>query len=396
MQLLVFQTVSNEPWWPAAHALAQAIDSGAARDTLSGRALELAKTLAAHDYPDLTTAVLATLLETELPSGDGTVPAGFAQLLQRDIAVFTALAARDFTAELATRDVTDIPLHALAPDVRPWLAAWRDVLSRGSAELYTAFVSHLRTHGSGVSAVYPAMHWRGGALHAITNPDLPALSGLHGVAEQLRTLKQNTEALLNGKRAHNVLLYGPRGSGKSTALRGLGHEYHEAGLRLIEVTTDDLAGLDELRRQLARKPLHYIVFVDDLAFDDGDARYRPLKSMLDGGLQHHPQNVVMYATSNRRHIIKESIHNRPDPLDDDLHRFDAEHEQLALADRFGITITFPGATQRRYLEIVAALSAEAGITNEPLSERAIRFADWHNGYSGRTARQFVDELLKDY
>lgn len=395
MELLVFQTISNQPWWKAGHALARAVDSGSAVDTLAGRALELAKTLAAHEHPDFATAVLASLLETELPTADGTVPTGFANLLGRDIATLAALATRDFTPELEKRGVSDIPLRMLTSDTRPWLAEWRDVLAQGSAELYAAFLSHLRTKGSGVSAVYPAVHWRNGALQAITNPDLPDLTSLHGVDEQLRTLQQNTEALLNGKRAHNVLLYGPRGSGKSTALRGLGCEYQEAGLRLVEVTTDDLAELDELRIQLARKPLKYIVFVDDLAFDDGDARYRPLKSMLEGGLQQHPENVVVYATSNRRHIIKESIHNRPDPLDDDLHRFDAEHEQLALADRFGLTITFPGATQRRYVEIVEALAAKAGITGEALGERAIRFADWHNGYSGRTARQFVDELLKE-
>lgn len=392
MKLLVFQTVTNKPWWQAATALQQSLDDGANVGELTARSLTLAAALAQAGYADVQTAILSTLLETELPNADGGAPEGFAQLLEHDIATFATC---DFTAELAERGVTDVSLRALAPDTRPWLAQWRSVLVRGVDQLYEAFLSHLRTHGSGVSAVYPAVRWVKSALAAVVQPDLPELANLHGIDEQLATLTENTEAMLHGKKAHNVLLYGPRGSGKSTALRGLGRKYYEAGLRLVEVTTDDLAGLDELRQQLARKPLKYIVFVDDLAFDDGDARYRPLKSMLDGGLQQHPQNVVVYATSNRRHIIKESIHNRPDPLDDDLHRFDAEHELLALADRFGITITFPGATQRRYVEIVEALAAEVGITGESLGERAIRFADWHNGYSGRTARQFVDELLKE-
>jgi uncharacterized protein len=213
-----------------------------------------------------------------------------------------------------------------------------------------------------------------------------------GVEAALGRLYANTEAFLAGRGGHHALLYGPRGSGKSTALRSLGGRYAAAGLRLVEVGPGDLHELPQLLQQLSDRPHRYLLFVDDLSFEAGSAAYGPLKSLLEGSLGGQPDNVRVYATSNRRHLVAERFSERPDPLDDDVHAWDTQHDRLALADRFGLTLTFPDATQRRYLEIVRGLAARDGVTDGELEAKAVRFADWGNGYSGRTAQQFLEAL----
>lgn len=395
-QLTLFHPVASQPWWTLLTDLLHVFEDPSRHDMahIRNTSLQAATALAVAGFADVPTAVLSALRETSIPSLDSGVSDGLRTLLRHDLHAFYSVAHTDFATKLRDLGVGEIPLRDLATRSEPWLATWKQHLSGDEDAFVDAYIAHVTELGTGVTSVYPAVRWQRNHLIPVAQPNLDNAANLHGVDEQLATLHHNTEALIGGKPAHNVLLYGPRGSGKSTALRALGSRYFDSGLRLVEVSVDDLAGLDVLLIELSAKPLKFIVFVDDLAFDDNDTRYRPIKTMLDGGLQPRPDNVAVYATSNRRHIVKESVFNRPDPLDDDLHRFDAEHEKLALADRFGITITFPGASQRRYLEIVRSLAEQAGITDEHLNERAIRFADWHNGYSGRTAKQFIDELIQ--
>ncbi len=150
--------------------------------------------------------------------------------------------------------------------------------------------------------------------------------------------------------------------------------------------------LPVLLERLRHRPQAFVLYVDDLSFDGDDPAYRPLKSLLEGGLASRPTNVAVYATTNRRHLLPERFSSRPSPEDEDVSRWDTQHERLALADRFGLVITFPDATQRRYLELVRGLSQLHGVAEEVEQEAALRFAEWGNGYSGRTARQFVDSL----
>jgi predicted AAA+ superfamily ATPase len=254
------------------------------------------------------------------------------------------------------------------------------------------YLQLLAERGAGPAALYPALTWQGRNLAGLQHPDLPSWDELALLGEQLERLGRNTQALLAGAGAHNVLLYGPRGSGKSTAVRGLLGRFAGSGLRLVELPPAELAALPALVERLRRQPTSFVIFVDDLAFEAEDAAYRPLKSLLEGSLSSTPANVIVLATSNRRHLVRERHSDRPAP-EDDVHGWDTHHERLALADRFGLTITFPSAGQRGYLEMVRALAALRGVGAVD-TEKAIQFAEWGNGYSGRTARQFVDDQVQ--
>lgn len=394
-QFTLFTDISERPWWQAATNLRRALDARDQATKLKPLARELAGALAIAGYADLETATLCTLREATLAVASHNITSSIEALVSLDIAELVKPVLAALPGQLLQQGVTDVPLTGLAPTTPSWLPEWKHALHGSPAALTQRFLAQLRTAGSGPSAVHPTLKWRSGQLVPISRSHEATFASLHGIADQLATLRHNTEALLAGQPSHNVLLYGPRGSGKSTALRALSSAYSQNGLRLIELTIGELGGLEQLFDQLAASPLKFVVFIDDLAFDDGDDGYRPLKSILDGGLTAQPTNVAIYATSNRRHIVRESIKNRPDPLDDDLHKLDSKHEQLAFADRFGTTITFPGATQRRYLEIVDALAKQHGVTAERLHERAILFADWQNGYSGRTAKQFIERLQQE-
>jgi predicted AAA+ superfamily ATPase len=215
---------------------------------------------------------------------------------------------------------------------------------------------------------------------------------LVAVERQIASLRENTERFLNRNPAHNTLLYGPRGSGKSTAVRGLLKAYHAESLRLVEISPSDLIDLPLIVEQLRKQPHRFVLFVDDLSFELSDHRYQPLKTLLEGSLTSRPENILVYATSNRRHLVTERFSERPDPLDDDVHGWDTQNERLALADRFGLTITFPTATQQRFLLIVEELARREGLGGSVTTERALEYARWGNGLSGRTAQQFIDSV----
>ena len=265
-----------------------------------------------------------------------------------------------------------------------------DLIHSDAEEVLNKLVTHYRQHGAGPLACYGAFRWTGQRLEGIVHPTQGDLSQLVGLARPLTQLTQNTEAFLDYKPAQHTLLYGPRGSGKSTAVKRLLPRYGERGLRLIELSAAHLFSLLSVIEPLRGRPHRYILFVDDLSFGKGDAGYAPLKTLLEGSLTERPENVLVYATSNRRHLVTESFSERPDPSNDDVHAWDTQHERLALADRFGLTLTFPNATQSRYLEVVRGLMAQAGL--EVDDALALRFAEWGNGYSGRTAQQFVNAL----
>jgi len=266
--------------------------------------------------------------------------------------------------------------------------------------------TYYRECGSGLFAEYRALRWQAGQFIGIRYSDPIKLSALVGYESQRDALLKNTEFLLSGEMALHVLLYGSRGSGKSSLVKSLLNEYSNASgkgkaqrsLRLLEVAKSDLKDLPEIVEHLRGVSQKFIIFVDDLSFEEDDDAFKALKVVLEGNLTARPQNVVVYATSNRRHLIREFFVDRPTPKDnDEIHAWDTMQEKLSFSDRFGLTLTFEPANQKTYLKIIQHLAAQAeiNITQEDLEYQALQWATRHNGRSGRTARQFIDFLKAD-
>ncbi len=265
------------------------------------------------------------------------------------------------------------------------------------ADAVEDLVAYYRQFGTGLFAEYRAVRWQAGFI-GIRYSDPVKLSELVSYESQKETLQKNTEFLLSGLLALHVLLYGSRGSGKSSLVKALLNEYGDRNLRLVEVAKSELKDLPKIVEQLRGLPQKFIIFVDDLSFEEDDDAFKALKVVLEGNLTARPQNVVVYATSNRRHLIREFFADRPAARDnDEIHAWDTMQEKLSFSDRFGLTLTFEPADQKTYLQIVRHLAAQAGINikQEDLEYQALQWATRHNGRSGRTARQFVDFLKAD-
>ncbi|MBD6617840.1 ATP-binding protein [Komarekiella sp. 'clone 1'] len=258
--------------------------------------------------------------------------------------------------------------------------------------------AYYRQFGSGLFAEYRALRWQSGQFIGIPYYDPVKVTTLVGYESQRDALLKNTEFLLSGEMALHVLLYGSRGSGKSSLVKALLNEYSHRNLRLLEVTKSDLKDLPKIVEHLRGVSQKFIIFVDDLSFEEDDDAFKALKVVLEGNLTARPQNAVVYATSNRRHLIREFFVDRPAPKDhEEIHAWDTMQEKLSFSDRFGLTLTFEPADQKTYLKIVRHLVAQAEINIKPedLEYQALQWATRHNGRSGRTARQFVDFLKAD-
>jgi uncharacterized protein len=253
---------------------------------------------------------------------------------------------------------------------------------------------HFARHGAGPFGRHRAFLWREGRLLAVSHPDPVSLAELVAYEREREPLMRNTERFLAGLPTHHALLYGLPGTGKSSTVKAIMNEYADQGLRLVEVKKEDLAGLQEALGVLGRRGRRFVLFVDDLSFEEHEVEYKALKALLEGGVEEPPENVRIYATSNRRNLIRETFSERGDGSADDVHARDTMQEKLSLATRFGLRLTFPPPDQARYLEIVAGLAGERGLSipAQDLRERALLWDRWHAGRSGRTARQFVDEL----
>jgi predicted AAA+ superfamily ATPase len=284
------------------------------------------------------------------------------------------------------------------------LAVWDNQVQKTSevpfhqTENWESLVSDLaayyRKFGTGVFA-HRALRWQNRRFIGILHPDTIQLNQLIGYELQKENLLKNTEFLLSGYSALHVLLYGSRGSGKSSLVKALLNQFKDRNLRLVEVAKSDLKDLPEIVEKLRNVPQKFIIFVDDLSFEEDDDAFKALKVILEGNLTARSQNVVVYATSNRRHLIREFFNDRPQARDrEEVHAWDTMQEKLSFSDRFGLTLTFEPADQKTYLNIIRHLAAQAEITisQEDLEYRALQWATRHNGRSGRTARQFVDFL----
>jgi uncharacterized protein len=272
--------------------------------------------------------------------------------------------------------------------------------ARGWGDCAGLLAEHFARHGAGTFGRYRAFRWRGDCLRAVARPDPVRLGGLVGYEREREPLLRNTERFIAGLPAHHALLYGPPGTGKSSTVKAILNEYADEGLRLVEVAKGDLAELPQVLEVLRARGGRFILFVDDLSFEEHEVEYKALKALLEGSIEGPPENVRLYATSNRRNLIRENFSDRGDGVasaglaGDDVHARDTMQEKLSLVARFGLRLTFPSPDQQRYLDMVAGLVRERGIEipAEDLPKRALLWDRWHAGRSGRTARQFVDEL----
>jgi len=226
----------------------------------------------------------------------------------------------------------------------------------------------------------------------VTNPDKTELSDLVDYEREKKTIMDNTKALLEGKPAANILLTGDAGTGKSSTLKAVANALWNEGLRIVEVRKDQLRAIPKILNELSKNPLKFVLFIDDLSFLKDDDNFNMLKAVLEGSVTAKSANVVIYATSNRRHIIKEKFSDRDG---DEVHRNDTMQELVSLSERFGIHLTFSKPNKETFLHIVNHLADENGIDmpKDELELLAERFALERGGRSARLARQFIDGLL---
>jgi predicted AAA+ superfamily ATPase len=268
-------------------------------------------------------------------------------------------------------------------------------------QLLPDLVDYYQHSGTGIFTDYDAFRWTNGHLEGIAYPDLVNLADLIGNESQRHALYQNTEAFLADYQALHILLYGSRGTGKSSMVKSLMYAYGDRGLRLVEVAKNDLKDLPIIAEILRKVPQKFIVFVDDLSFEEEGEDYKALKVVLEGNLSAQPHNLLVYATSNRRHLLREYFSDRPSLRDlsdrQEVNPWDTVQEKLSLSDRFGLTLTFLQADQEIYLKIVHHLAkrAEINLPDTDLNFRALQWATRHNGQSGRTAQQFINFLQSE-
>lgn len=285
------------------------------------------------------------------------------------------------------------PIYQVSPELALLVARGNDLLARLDAWL---------------PPLPPRVDWREtlacrwrrqmgrGLLQPVTTLNCPPWEALTGIDTQKEALERNTRQFLKGLPANNVLLAGSRGCGKSSLIKSLLPRHAKKGLRLVEVDREDLIDLPDITARLEGQPWRFILFTDDLSFESGDAAYKPLKAALDGSVAGLPDNVLIHATSNRRHLMPEFFaeNEATQHLGGEVRPAESIEEKISLSDRFGLTLTFWPFNQDDYLAIVAAwVAALAGKATEAMRQEAINWAIARGGRSGRVARQFAADWV---
>lgn len=271
--------------------------------------------------------------------------------------------------------------------------------AKNGDEIYDAVTGFYLRYGVGKLGLNKAFRLSDGEeeelLVPITNTSEVTLDDLVGYASQKEKLIENTEAFIEGRPANNVLLYGEAGTGKSTSIKAILNMYYPRGLRMIEIYKHQFKDLSRVINEIKNRNYRFIIYMDDLSFEETELEYKYLKAIIEGGLEPKPENVLIYATSNRRHLVRETFKDRADADNDDIHRNDTVQEKLSLSARFGIQIGFFRPTPPEFKNIVKVLAEknpDIDISEEELLAQANRWELSHGGISGRTARQFIDYL----
>lgn len=267
-------------------------------------------------------------------------------------------------------------------------------------EIFKIITEFYKAYGVGMFGLNKAFRIRedgsGVEFLPVNNTEQVLLKDLVGYEIQKKKLVDNTEAFVKGLPANNVLLFGDAGTGKSTSIKAILNEYYDQGLRMIEIYKHQFQDLSSVIAQIKNRNYRFIIYMDDLSFEEFEIEYKFLKAVIEGGMETKPDNVLIYATSNRRHLIRETWGDRSDmEQDEGMHRSDTMQEKLSLVARFGVTINFSKPTQKEYFQIVTELAKrypEITLTDEQLCAEANKWELSHGGISGRTAQQFINYL----
>lgn len=304
-----------------------------------------------------------------------------------DLAMLEEIAgitADDIISHIENNEIKEIlntlPKFKSGQAVSPLDTDWEDKIDD--------LIEYHKRNGYGKFAKHIAFTWRNGELCPVTSIDPITLDDLKNYEVQRQKVVDNTESFVTGHPANNVLLYGDRGTGKSSTVHALLNEYHNRGLRMIEIPKSTVSELTLIREAIADVPLKFIIYIDDLSFDSNDSSFSELKAALEGSLSGKQANTLIYATSNRRHLIKESFSDRQN----EMNLNDIMQEQLSLSDRFGLSITFINPNKAEYLDIVKKIAADRGLNadEEKLCFKAEQWATRRGGRSPRCAKQFID------
>lgn len=273
--------------------------------------------------------------------------------------------------------------------------------AKDEKEFFREVTDFYRDYGVGVFGLNKAFRIQetsdgGFEFRAINNMDSVVLDDLVGYEIQKKKLVDNTEAFVKGRRANNVLLFGDSGTGKSTSIKAIVNQYYDDGLRMIEIYKHQFKYLSRIIAEIKNRNYKFIIYMDDLSFEEHEIEYKFLKAVIEGGVETKPDNILIYATSNRRHLIKETWNDRND-MDNtnDRHHSDTVEEKLSLVNRFGVTICYQKPTPKEYFNIVIELARREGVTlsDEELRAEANKWELSHGGISGRTASQFINYIL---
>ncbi|MBR2213076.1 MAG: ATP-binding protein [Eubacterium sp.] len=266
-------------------------------------------------------------------------------------------------------------------------------------EFFDAVSNFYKDYGVGMFGLNKAfrLEYTNGKLgfKPINNMEQVTLDDLIGYDIQKKKLIDNTEDFVEGRRCNNCLLFGDSGTGKSTSIKAIVNQYYDRGLRMIEIYKHQFKDLSNVIAMIKNRNYKFIIYMDDLSFEDFETEYKFLKAVIEGGVETKPDNILIYATSNRRHIIKEKWSDRDDMIvEDGLHQSDTMEEKLSLVYRFGVTISFSKPSQKEYFEIAKALCKKEGVElpDKVIEEEANKWELAHGGLSGRTARQFANYM----
>ncbi|WP_119065596.1 ATP-binding protein [Rubrobacter indicoceani] len=413
LALAVFREVLNDAAVALTVHLVERLESGDVRNAIGDFAALRGEIAAGEEPPLLEDAwgsrVVSAVLDAESvfarKAESGTITEFVRDQGRRDLGTL--------------RDLFDLDFGGLRKEilaVHPELeAAWTDERPRASVpeaesprqliarklrnasewgDLTASLEAYFVRNGTGLLGRYRAFRWEDGTLRPVSEPDAISSQELIGYGRERGMVALNTERFVRGAPAQHALLYGPPGTGKSSTVKAVFNHYAPEGLRLVEVSKERLFELPRLLEALRGRGPRFIVYVDDLSFEENEVEYKSLKALIEGSIESPPENVRVYATSNRRNLIRESFSEREG---DDVHARDSTQEKLSLAARFGLRVTFLSPDQKTYLDIVRGIAEERGLDLcgpklDALNKEALRRERWGSGRSGRAARQAVDDF----